>query len=260
MLRHKAHEGVPMSHKRFYVPRDSIRDLHATLSPGQAHHLRDVMRIRAGEVVEIFDGTGRGYLGEVELQDSTVSICRLRSLPPEESLVRVVLAAALVKSSKFEWMLQKATELGVDEFIPLKTCRSEIRIAESKILPRMERWSRIVQESSKQCRRLTAPAIHMPLSFSDFLETVKGYSCPKLLFHENAEDPWKVDPGMLSNPILLCIGPEGGWEDGEIKAAAQAGCQIFSMGSRILRAETAAIAAVSIVQYHVNLLNRRNRE
>lgn len=98
-----------MSHKRFYVPRDSIRDSSATLPPSQAHHLRDVMRIKAGEAVEIFDGTGQGYLGEVELQGSTVLISKLQSLPPDESLVRVVLAAALVKSSKFEWMLQKAT-------------------------------------------------------------------------------------------------------------------------------------------------------
>ena len=213
------------------------------------------MRIKAGEVVEIFDGTGRGYLGEVELQGSTVLICRLQSLPPEESLIRVILAAALVKSSKFEWMLQKATELGVHEFIPLKTSRSEIRIAESKISPRMERWNRIVQEASKQCRRRAAPQIHMPLSFSNFLETVEPYPCTKLLFHEDAEDPWKFDPGMPSNYVLLCIGPEGGWEDGEIENAIQAGCQIFSLGPRILRVETAAIAAVSIVQYHVNLLN-----
>ena len=246
-----------MSHKRFYVSRNSIRDGSATLPAGQAHHLRDVMRIRAGEVVEIFDGTGRGYLGEVELQGSKVLICRLKRLPPEESLIRVVLAAALVKSSKFEWMLQKATELGVDEFIPLKTSRSEIRVAEGKILSRMERWNRIVQEASKQCRRLSAPQIHTPLSFSDFLETIDDYSGTKLFFHEKAEDPWKFDPGVLSNRVLVCIGPEGGWEEGEIVSAVQAGCQIFSLGSTVLRAETAAIAAVSVIQYHVNLINRQ---
>ena len=91
-----------MSHKRFYVPQNTIRDRIATLPPSQAHHLRDVMRIKAGEVVEIFDGTGRGYLGDVELQGSKVLVCRLKSLPPEESLIRVVLAAAMVKSAKFE--------------------------------------------------------------------------------------------------------------------------------------------------------------
>jgi 16S rRNA (uracil1498-N3)-methyltransferase len=246
-----------MSHKRFYVPQDSIRDGSAPLPPSQAHHLRDVMRIKAGEVVEIFDGTGRGYLGEVKLQGSTVSIRRLQSLPSEKSSIRVVLAAALFKSSKFEWMLQKATELGVDEFIPLKTGRSEIRIAESKIFSRVERWNRIVQEASKQCKRLSAPKIHLPLSFPNFLETVESDSLTKLLFYEDAEDPWKFDPDILSNHVLLCVGPEGGWEENEIEAATRAGCQIFSLGSRILRAETAAIAAVSVVQYHRNLLNRQ---
>lgn len=246
-----------MSHKRFYVPQNSIRDGSAALSASQAHHLRDVMRIRAGEVVEIFDGTGRGYLGEVDLQDSKVLVRGLKLLPSEEPLIRVVLAAALVKSSKFEWMLQKATELGVDEFIPLRTSRSEIRIAENKIPSRLERWNRIVQESSKQCRRLSAPQIHTPLSFSNFLETVEDYSGTKLLFHEKADDPWKFDPGVLSNRVLLCIGPEGGWEESEIVAAVQSGCQIFSLGSAVLRAETAAVAAVSVIQYHVNLLNRQ---
>ncbi len=247
-----------MSHKRFYVPPDSIRDRSATLPPSQAHHLRDVMRIGDGEIVEIFDGAGRGYSGEVELQGSAVLISRLKSLPPEDSLIRVILAAALVKSSRFEWMLQKATELGVDEFMPLKTCRSEIRIAESKILSRMERWNRIVREASKQCQRLSTPQIHMPLSFSNFLEAVGDQSCAKLLFHENSEEPWRFDPGILSKNVLLCIGPEGGWEQSEIEAAAQVGCQIFSLGSRILRAETAAIAAVSVIQYHASLLNKQN--
>jgi 16S rRNA (uracil1498-N3)-methyltransferase len=215
------------------------------------------MRIKAGEFVEIFDGTGRGYQGEVELQGSKVLISGLKLLPPEEPLIRVALAAALFKSSKFEWMLQKATELGVEEFIPLKTSRCEIRIDENKILSRMERWNRIVQEASKQCRRLSTPQIHTPLSFANFIETVEDYSGTKLLFHEKAEDPWKFDPGILSDRVLLCIGPEGGWEDGEIVAAVHAGCQIFSLGSTVLRAETAAIAAVSVIQYHVNLLNRQ---
>jgi len=244
-----------MSHKRFYVPPDSIRDRTAALDPGQAHHLRDVMRFKAGEVVEIFDGTGRGYRGEVDLQGSAVLIRRLQNLPSEEPSVRIVLGAALVKSSRFEWMLQKATELGVHEFVPLNTCRTEIQIPESKIPLRMERWNRIVQEASKQCRRLTAPEIRMPLSLSKFLEAADGRSCAGLFFHGDAEDPWRFDTGILPNCLLICIGPEGGWEDSEIEIAAQAGCRILSLGRRILRAETAAVAAVSIVQYHLNLLN-----
>jgi len=244
-----------MSRKRFYVSPDSIHRRTVTLAPAEAHHLRDVMRIKAGEVVEIFDGTGRGYLGEVELQGSTVLICRLQNLPPEESRIRIVLGAALVKSSRFEWMLQKATELGVHEFVPLKARRSEIQIPEGKIPLRMERWNRIVHEASKQCRRLTAPEIRTPLSLSNFLEAPVGQFCTRLFFHEDAEDPWRFDTELLSNSLVICIGPEGGWEESEIESAAKAGCRILSLGPRILRAETAAIAAVSILQYHLNLLN-----
>jgi 16S rRNA (uracil1498-N3)-methyltransferase len=216
------------------------------------------MRIKAGDIVEVFDGTGRGYSGEVEYRGSTVRIRNLRSLPPEKLSIRIVLAAALVRPSKFEWMLQKATELGVDEFIPLKTSRIEARLAADKIPSRMQRWNRIVREASKQCRRFSAPQIHAPLNFSSFLDAVGAYSCTKLLFHENAEVPWKFDPDIVSNQVLLCIGPEGGWEKGEVEAAAQAGCRVFSLGSRTLRAETAAIAALSVIQYHVNLLIGQN--
>jgi 16S rRNA (uracil1498-N3)-methyltransferase len=247
-----------MQHRRFYVPRNSIQNNSATLPSGQAHHLRDVLRIKTGEVVEIFDGAGHGYAGIVELQGSEVLIRNLQSLPAQESLTRIILAAALIKSSKFEWVLQKAAELGVDEFIPLKTGRSDVRIPDSRISSRTERWNRIVQEASKQCRRLSAPRIHPLLSFSEFLFAEGFCSCTKLLFHSNAADTWKLDPDTASRQILLCIGPEGGWEDSEIEHAVEAGYQIFSLGPWVMRAETAAIAAVSITQYHINLWNRQH--
>jgi 16S rRNA (uracil1498-N3)-methyltransferase len=247
-----------MQRKRFYVPRNCIREHIATLPSNQAHHLRNVLRIKSGDFVEIFDGKGNGYTGEVELHGSKVFIRDLQTLPSQQPSLRLILAAALIKSTKFEWMLQKATELGVDEFIPLKTARSEIRISENKMTSRMERWNRIVQEAAKQCRRYAAPLIRQPLNFSEFLSAEETDPSGKLLFCENAPDPFQLDPAALSHPLALCIGPEGGWESSEIERAREAGYKIFSLGQRILRAETAAIAAVSIVQYQINLLSKQH--
>jgi 16S rRNA (uracil1498-N3)-methyltransferase len=246
-----------MSRRRFYVPRESIQDGVASLPADQAHHLRDVLRIGTGEVVEIFDGAGNGYTGEVLLQDSKVCVRGLQGIPSEASRIRLILAAALIKSSKFEWILQKATELGVHEIIPLKTRLSDIEIPGGKITLRLERWDRIVREASKQCRRVAAPRVHMPRAFPDFLSMEELSSHPRFLFYEKAPEPWRPDPGMLSDRVVLCIGPEGGWNDLEIEQAKRAGYQVFRLGPWILRAETAAIAAVSIVQHQINLLNIR---
>lgn len=240
-----------MTRRRFYVPRDSIRDSIAVLPPVQAHHLRDVLRIGRGEVVEIFDGAGAGYFGEVELQGSEVVVRGLQNLPSDEPQVRLILAAALIKSAKFEWILQKATELGVHEIIPLKTRLSDIQIPNDKITLRLERWDRLVREASKQCRRLAAPRVHAPRTFLDLLAAEELSVCTRLLFYEKAQEPWRPDPGALSDRIVLCIGPEGGWEDSEIKQAREAGYKMFRLGPWILRAETAAIAAVSIIQHQI---------
>ena len=153
-----------MTRRRFYVPRESIQNGIACLPPDQSHHLRDVLRIGAGEIVEVFDGEGNGYVGEVSLKESDVSIEHLRQLPSHESPVSLILAVSLIKSAKFEWILQKATELGVHEIIPVKAHRSDIQIPQDKINKRCERWDRIVREASKQCGRFSAPRVRPPLN------------------------------------------------------------------------------------------------
>ncbi|MBN2318091.1 MAG: 16S rRNA (uracil(1498)-N(3))-methyltransferase [Acidobacteria bacterium] len=242
-----------MTRRRFYVPRDSIKNGTAHLSPDQSHHLHDVLRIGAGETVEIFDGEGTGYVGEVSFRDSVVVIHHLKQLLSEPPGVPLILAAALIKPAKFEWILQKATELGVHEIIPVKTRRSEIKIPRDKVASRHERWNRIVREASKQCRRFSAPRVRPPLDYSDMLQYEEFSVYSKLLFYENADGLWRPETVGASGGVVLCIGPEGGWEDIEIEEARRAGYRIFSLGPWILRAETAAVAAVSIVQYHINL-------
>jgi 16S rRNA (uracil1498-N3)-methyltransferase len=213
--------------------------------------------MRSGDVIEIFDGAGSGYEGRVEMRGSEVSVCGLTPLASAQSPFRITLAAALIKSSRFEWILEKCTELGVDEIIPLKTRWSDIRIPEDKIHSRLERWERILTASSQQSKRFSAPRLGKPLEFSSFL-TLDGFAdCTKILFYEKETDPWQ--PGsMVRDRIVVCIGPEGGWDDAEVQQAHAAGYRVCGLGPWILRAETAAIAAVSIIQHHLNLIGRHS--
>jgi 16S rRNA (uracil1498-N3)-methyltransferase len=209
--------------------------------------------LSTGDDVEIFDGEGNGYVGEVEIRGSAVFVCRLRSLPSPAVTVRLVLAAALIKSAKFEWMLQKATELGVSEIVPLRTNLSEIRIPGGKIAPRLERWDRIVKEAARQCGRFFAPRLHAPLGFPEFLNRKEFAACDRILFDSNAGDPWQPDRNPPADKTVLCIGPEGGWETGEVEQAVRAGFRALHLGLWTLRSETAAIVAVAIFQHQVRL-------
>ncbi len=243
-----------MSRRRFYVARNSIHNGMAVLPPGQAHHLRNVLRMSSGEIVEIFDDEGSGYIGEVQLQASDVFIRLLSSIPLKKEPVELILAAALIKSAKFEWILQKATELGIAEIIPLKTRLSEIQIPDNKLDSRLERWNSIVREASKQCGRFQPPRISRPLAFQELLAIEEMAECRKYLFYEKSENYWRPDPISLSARILLCLGPEGGWDSAEVELADKAGCRICSLGPWTLRAETAAIAAIAILQHQIHLL------
>jgi|WetSurMetagenome_2_1015567.scaffolds.fasta_scaffold111132_2 16S rRNA (uracil1498-N3)-methyltransferase len=248
-----------MTRRRFYVPRDLIRENSAILPSAQAHHLRDVLRIHPGDKVEIFDGAGSGYEGRVEMHGSEVTVLGLTPIASIDFPFRLTLAAALIKPAKFEWILEKCTELGVDQIIPLKTRWSDVRIPEDKIESRMERWDRILTESSRQCKRFSAPHLERPLEFPSFLALEDFSACTKILFYEKALDPWRPAK-MITARTVVCIGPEGGWDAAEVEQAQEAGYQAYGLGPWILRAETAAIAAVSIIQHHLNLFARHSAD
>lgn len=237
-----------MSRRRFFISPDCIRDRTALLPPDEAHHLRHVLRLKAGETVQILDGQGNGFSGIVKYYEDHVSVIELVRLETDAGFhPRLILAQSLLKSDKFEWVLQKATELGIHEIVPLQTRYCEIHLHPEKLDSRMERWNRIVREASKQCRRWTVPSVRRPEEFDHFLEISYPSEYARLLLYENAEDPW-VKPAAASPGTILCIGPEGGWHGDELRAAGKCGYRIFGLGPRILRAETAAIAAMVLVQ------------
>lgn len=238
-----------MSRRRFYVPRECIHGETATLQPDQVHHLRDVLRLRSGDIVELFDGEGACYTGVVDTTGDELRVVSLQqfesSTGPEPSLI---LGQALLKSDKFDWVLQKATELGVREIVPLETKYCDVRLPEGKIDARLERWCRIGCEAAKQCKRVTMPKIHRPASLPAFLSRFDHSANTGFLFWEKAPHRWDIGIRVHGCPVL-CIGPEGGWHTEETEAAVRAGFQPFNLGGRILRAETAALVAITLVQF-----------
>jgi 16S rRNA (uracil1498-N3)-methyltransferase len=247
-----------MPRRRFFVPQEQIRNGIAVLTADQAHHLRAVLRLRAGEEVELFDGSGFSYSGTIQCRGAEIHIGPLREIDlPKETGSTLVLAAALIKPDRFEWILQKGTELGVERFLPLETKYSTARIPQARLAARLDRWQRIVREACKQSRRGTIPKVHSPLPFGALLAAPEYAAYARFMLHEKAPERLNADL-PAANPLLLCVGPEGGWDSAEAHAAERAGFRIVSMGTRVLRAETAALAALAIFQFLLSDSQTRN--
>jgi 16S rRNA (uracil1498-N3)-methyltransferase len=230
-----------MSRRRFFV--DQVRRGEAELAGDEAEHLSRVLRAEVGQRYEICDGA-RLYLGEiVEARKRAVRFRVVEELPVPEPAMRITLLASLIKFDRFEWMIEKATELGVESIVPVQTERSEVglQLAAGK---RVERWSKIARAAAQQSRRVRAPEISAPVSFREAAQTAaerricldETPGCPALRS--------ALDGGAATVAIL--VGPEGGWTDRERTLLAGAGWVVVSLGPLILRAETAAIAALAV--------------
>jgi 16S rRNA (uracil1498-N3)-methyltransferase len=230
--------------RRFFV--DEVRNGHARLEGEAARHLTRVLRVEPGQRYEISDNT-RVYLAEIETarKDLVVfqTVEKLEAPPPQ---ARLLLCAALVKFDHFEWMIEKATELGVAEIVPVETVRSE-RGLERAAHKRLERWRRIALEASQQSRRAFLPEVHQPAPLADVLSRQASYK------YALDEDPGGVPLASAlpaarrsDHSVALLIGPEGGWTDQERADFISHGWTRVSLGPLILRAETAAIAALAV--------------
>jgi len=233
-----------MARRRFFV--EAIQRGHAQITDQDAHHLTRVLRVEPGQKFEISDNH-TVYLAEVETaRKDLVRFTILNQIDAEQPLVHTALFAALIRFERFEWLLEKATELGVGAVTPVQTDRSEkgLEHAASK---RLGRWNRIAREASEQSRRTRLPELQPPIRFEDALQTSEGYRYAL----DEADAPPIVsmlpETRQPSDRVALLVGPEGGWTDRERTATAAAGWTPVSLGNNILRAETAAIAALAIV-------------
>lgn len=233
-----------MARRRFFV--DSVHSGRAQISGDDAHHLTRVLRVEPGQKFEISDNRDV-YLAEVEsARKDLVSFSIVGRIAAPALAVRTTLLAALIKFERFEWIIEKGTELGVERIIPVETERSEKGLAQAAA-KRLARWNRIAREASEQSRRARLPEMGSPLSLADALRAAADYrywleeeTAPPLL----ASIPPERRPQDL---VALLVGPEGGWTGRERSAISDAGWKAVSLGQNILRAETAALAALAIL-------------
>jgi 16S rRNA (uracil1498-N3)-methyltransferase len=212
-----------------------------TVTGDEFHHSIRVVRARVGEAVEVFDRAGHAAAGVVASIDRDRAVITVGDpLPSRESPLAVHLAMAIIQLEKFELVLQKATELGVRTIVPLVTDHVELR--PERYANKGERWEKIVFEAVKQCGRSIVPAIEPAAPFDDVL--ARGGE--KILFDADADAAPDGDRPALAEVTLL-IGPEGGWSPEELARARAAGVAFQRLGPRRLRAETAAIVAMSII-------------
>ncbi len=231
--------------RRFFV--DEVRNGQAHIEGDDAKHLTKVLRVEVGQRFEISDNRNV-YLAEVSIaHKGEVEFRTLEKLPAEPERVRITLCAALIKFDHFEWMIEKATELGVSEIVPVIATRTE-RGLDRAAEKRIERWRRIVLEASQQSRRAFLPEVVDAVSFKEGLARVAGHR------YVLDEDPGGQDllsalPAQRTSAdsVALLVGPEGGWTDAERVSFIAAQWTRVTMGPLILRAETAAMASLSIV-------------
>jgi 16S rRNA (uracil1498-N3)-methyltransferase len=225
---------------RFHVPAILAAGEKVLLLDDELHHAR-VTRVRLGEVVEVFDGKGNCFIGELTEIDTSRAMVRLIEpvAQERESLLAITLAMAVIQLDNFELVLQKATELGVHSVIPLLTDRLEVR--QERFRGKADRWRKIVFEAVKQSGRSLIPAIEQPQAYAD----VMAREGVKIVF--DADESPSVRPLQQPGALTVFIGPEGGWSEEELVLAKERGALIQRLGPRRLRAETAAIVGVARV-------------
>lgn len=239
---------------QFLVPPNSREGDIVTLDNSGARHLRDVLRARIGEKIRLFDGNGALYRGEVRsVSKKEVSVLVGLRLSTEAARNPFLFAQAILKGDKMELVLQKTAELGVSAFLPFVSSRTIPKIDPKK--DRTSRWQKIAQEASKQCGRATHMVVEAPVTFETLVDKT-GAGVKIVFWEESRESLRRFFEGVeLRNSrqgsIVVLIGPEGGFSEDEIDLAVRHGFSALSLGPLVLRAETAAIAAMSLIQYEL---------
>jgi len=236
-----------MTRRRFFAPPSAFNFSKriVTLTSDEARHLREVLRLKPGDEVSVFNGAGKEFrcavvqarreFAELELQEE-IEAARA------ESPLKITLAVALLKGEKLDLVVQKGTELGVNEFVPLITRYADIKLRDkSDAVKRVARWQRIALEAAKQSGRALVPKVGEPKP----LGYVLSLSEQCFLFSERGGHGLTQ---MDTDEVTAIIGSEGGWSEEELDEARAAGAQLITLGGRILRAETAAIAAAVLLQ------------
>lgn len=242
---------------QFFVEPSQIQDRRIVITGGDFNHIKNVLRLKAGEEIAVKNGVdGREYRCGIEefTQDSV--ICSLRFIKEEgvELPSKIYLFQGIPKGDKMELVIQKSVELGVFEVIPLAVKRCVVKLDERKAAAKVNRWQGIAEAAAKQCRRGIIPAIQEPMSMKEAVAYAHGMDV-RLIPYELAEDMAHtkkiIEAICPGESVAIFIGPEGGFEEDEVAEALAAEITPVTLGKRILRTETAGLAVLSWLMYHL---------
>jgi 16S rRNA (uracil1498-N3)-methyltransferase len=248
-----------MGLRRFFMAPEMVKVAQPEITGSDAGHICRVLRLSDGDIVELFDGRGNGYRAKiVSASPKQVRFAIEASFPLLfESSVHLTLAQGILKDRKMDNLIRPLTELGIDCWMPFYAARSVPVPGKKGLGKRLGRWEKIAQEAVKQCGRGRVPKITPVDQFDDILAASTDFEL-KLIFWEGAPKPFDIPETAPEKPkhVMVVVGPEGGFELDEIKRAQTHGFFTSGMGPRILRAETATLAACTLVQYCFGDLGR----
>jgi 16S rRNA (uracil1498-N3)-methyltransferase len=237
---------------RFYVPQPRIEKGMLKVEGEEVKHIRKVLRLKGGDEITVFDGLGKEFEGTLVEEGLSSVVIRIENVysSKRDSPLEMTLAQSLLKGQKMDYLIQKATELGVKEIIPFLSSRSVPLLEKSGRLKRHRRWERIAIEASKQCGRGVVPKIGSLQDYSEMLQKGSPNALRLILWErEGIKLKELFEKSEKRKKIFFVIGPEGGFSQEEVDEAKGAGFIPITLGGRILRAETASLCFLGILQY-----------
>ncbi len=240
----------------FFVTPEQVREDNIIIEGSDVNHIKNVLRMKVGDELEISDGDNKKYLCEIAStsSDEVCAMIKTELKVDTELPSKIYLFQGLPKSDKMELIVQKAVELGVYEIIPVATKRAVVKLDDKKASKKIERWQAIAESGAKQSGRNVIPEVKKVMAFKEAVQYAK--SLDVLLV------PYELAEGMSETKALISaiqpgqsvgffIGPEGGFESSEVEYAIENGAKAITLGKRILRTETAGLTTLSILMYHL---------
>ncbi len=237
---------------RFFAPKENIKGNLIYIDGQEARHILNVMRLMENDKVIVFDGTGKEYTGFVKQarpKSLTVKIISTRA-PKVDTIPEITLAQAIPKKEKMDYIVEKATELGVHSIIPLVSERTIVRFESDKAINRLARWKKIAIEAAKQCGRTDVPEIKDIQKFYNIIDDINKFDLALMGYvSEGTVSLKEAVSDFKTGKIIVFIGPEGDFTPDEILMAKDTSCKFISLGKRVLKSDTAGLFVLSVLNY-----------
>jgi len=235
--------------RRFFIDEKAIKGDGVIIGGEEAHHIRDVIRLKVGDRFLGFDGTGRAYTLCIKKITDAIEAQIEKVSTADAKMPKILLACAVPKKNKMDYIIEKAAELGVSDIIPMITERTVVKFDDGDRQARQKRWGRISIEASKQCGRDTLPIIHSVMKFKDAITKAEDLGYKKKIMPCLCEGRKYVDEALLNEveQVAVFIGPEGDFSNKEIGYAKGSGFELVSLGPLVLKVDTACIFTISLI-------------